>query len=166
MRTSCRSKAGCFAMGSEDRWAYPEDGEGPVKEVEVSAFSIGAYAVSNAEFSRFVEETGYVTDAERFGWSFVFAGLLPDDFPPTEGVAQAPWWRKVEGADWRHPEGPALVDRRAPRPPGRPRLLARRGRVLRLGGRTTPHGGGVGVRRPRRAGREGVPLGRRARARR
>ena len=36
----------------------------------------------------------------------MFAGLLPDDFPPTEAVAQAPWWRKVERADWRHPEGP------------------------------------------------------------
>ena len=95
-----------FAMGSEDRWAYPADGEGPVKEVRVSAFSIGAHAVSNAEYSRFVEETGYATDAERFRWSFVFAGLLPDDFPSTQGVAQAPWWRKVQGADWRHPEGP------------------------------------------------------------
>jgi formylglycine-generating enzyme len=101
-----RLDGGVFTMGSEDRWAYPEDGEGPLKEVEVSAFSIGAHAVSNADFSRFVEETGYVTDAERFGWSFVFAGLLPDDFPPTEGVVQAPWWRKVAGADWRHPEGP------------------------------------------------------------
>jgi sulfatase modifying factor 1 len=93
-------------MGSEDRWAYPEDGEAPVRDVEVSPFSIGAYAVSNADFLRFVEETSCVTDAERFAWSFVFAGLLPDDFPPTEGVVQAPWWRKVEGADWRHPEGP------------------------------------------------------------
>jgi formylglycine-generating enzyme required for sulfatase activity len=93
-------------MGSEDRWAYPGDGEGPVREVELSAFSIGAYAVSNAAFARFAEETDYLTDGERFGWSFVFAGRLPDDFPPTEGVVQAPWWRKVEGADWRHPEGP------------------------------------------------------------
>ncbi len=100
-------------MGSDDRWAYPDDGEGPVTEVEVSAFSIGAYAVSNGDFSSFVEETGYVTDAERFGWSFVFAGLLPDDFPPTEGVVNAPWWRKVEGAAWRHPEGPqsSIADR-------------------------------------------------------
>jgi formylglycine-generating enzyme required for sulfatase activity len=93
-------------MGSEDQWAYPEDGESPVREAEVSAFSIGAYAVSNAEFAVFIGQTGYVTDAERFGWSFVFAGLLPDDFPPTQGVAQAPWWRKVDGADWCHPEGP------------------------------------------------------------
>ena len=37
----------------------------------------------------------------------MFGGLLPDDFPPTPaGVAAAPWWRQVEGADWRHPEGP------------------------------------------------------------
>jgi len=61
-------------MGSEDRWAYPADGEGPVNEVEVSAFSIDRYTVSNADFSSFVEATGYVTDAEEFGWSFVFAG--------------------------------------------------------------------------------------------
>jgi sulfatase modifying factor 1 len=108
-----RLEGGVFTMGSEDRWAYPEDGEGPVKEVEVSAFSIGAYAVSSADFSRFVAETGFVTDAERFGWSFVFAGLLADDFPATEGVLHAPWWRKVEGADWRHPEGPgsSIVER-------------------------------------------------------
>ena len=102
-------EGGVFTMGSEDRLAYPEDGEGPVREVEVSAFSIGEGAVSNADFSRFVEETEYVTDAERFGWSFAFAGLLPDHFPPTEGVLHAPWWRKVEDANWRHPEGPASL---------------------------------------------------------
>jgi formylglycine-generating enzyme required for sulfatase activity len=109
-----RLAGGVFAMGSEDRWAYPEDGEGPVTEVEVSAFSISACAVTNADFARFVEDSGYLTDAERFGWSFVFAGLLPDDFPPTEGVVQAPWWRKVEGADWAHPEGPhsSVAERR------------------------------------------------------
>ena len=112
-----RLAGGVFAIGSDDRWAYPEDGEGPVKEVEVSAFSIGAYAVSNADFSTFVERTGHVTDAERFGWSFVFAGVLPDDFPPTQGVVHAPWWRKVEGADWRHPEGPrSSIDGRLDHP--------------------------------------------------
>ena len=35
----------------------------------------------------------------------MFAGLLPDDFPPTRAVVQTPWWRQVEGADWRHPQG-------------------------------------------------------------
>ena len=47
-----------------------------------------------------------MTEAARFGWSFVFAGLLPERFPPTRGVAAAPWWRQVEGADWRRPDGP------------------------------------------------------------
>jgi formylglycine-generating enzyme len=108
-----RLDGGMFKMGSEDQWAYPEDGEGPIRHLEVSPFSIRAHAVSNADFLRFVEETDYVTDAERFGWSFVFGGLLPDDFPPTEGVVHAPWWRKVEDAHWRQPEGPhsSIADR-------------------------------------------------------
>jgi formylglycine-generating enzyme required for sulfatase activity len=62
--------------------------------------------VTNAQFADFVAATGYVTDAERWGWAFVFGGLLPDDFPPTRAVASAPWWRQVHGADWAHPEGP------------------------------------------------------------
>ncbi len=98
--------AGEFQMGSDDRWAYPDDGEGPIRRVRVDAFRIGAYAVSNARFAEFVAATGHVTEAESFGWSFVFGGFLPDDFPPTRGVAHAPWWRQVEGADWRRPEGP------------------------------------------------------------
>ena len=97
---------GTFWMGSEDRLAYPEDGEGPLREVEISAFLIDACAVTNAQFGAFVDEAGYLTEAERFGWSFVFAGLLPDDFPTTQAVAEVPWWRKVEGADWFRPEGP------------------------------------------------------------
>jgi formylglycine-generating enzyme len=58
-----------------------------------------------------------VTDAERFGWSFVFAELLPDSFPVTRSVAAAPWWRQIEGADWRHPDGPQSgVDERMDHP--------------------------------------------------
>jgi formylglycine-generating enzyme required for sulfatase activity len=104
---------GPFWIGAEDASAYPEDGEAPCRRVELSDFWIDASAVTNARFAAFVDETAYVTEAERFGWSFVFAGLLPDDFPPTQAVVQAPWWRKVEGADWRHPEGPpsSLQDR-------------------------------------------------------
>jgi formylglycine-generating enzyme len=97
---------GEFLMGSADRLAYPADGEGPVRPIKLSGFWIDKCAVTNAQFARFVDESGYVTEAERFGWSFVFAGLLPDDFPATRAVARTPWWRQVEGADWRHPEGP------------------------------------------------------------
>ena len=109
--------AGSFWMGSDDVFAYPDDGEGPPVEIELNAYWIDACAVTNAEFAEFVADTGYVTEAERFGWSFVFAGLLPDDFLPTQAVAQAPWWRKVERADWRHPEGPhSTVDARPNHP--------------------------------------------------
>jgi formylglycine-generating enzyme len=99
--------AGVFLMGSEAPYAYPEDGEAPVKEVEVASFWIDANAVTNEEFAAYIEATGHATEAEDFGWSFVFAGLLPDHFTPTRGVVQAPWWRQVYGADWRHPTGPA-----------------------------------------------------------
>lgn len=108
---------GEFSMGSEDPLAYPEDGEGPVRTVRLDPFWISRTAVSNRDFAEFVDATGYRTEAERWGWSFVFAGLLPDDFPPTRGVATAPWWRQVEGADWRHPEGPhSTVDGREDHP--------------------------------------------------
>ena len=62
--------------------------------------------MTDAEFTDFVAATRHRTDAERFGSSFVFAGFLPDDFPPTRGVAAAPWWREVPGAAWAHPFGP------------------------------------------------------------
>ena len=97
---------GEFLMGSEDRDGFPADGEGPVRRVTLNPFWADPVAVSNARFAAFVDATGHVTEAERYGWSFVFGGLLPDDFPPTRGAAQAPWWRQVLGADWRHPEGP------------------------------------------------------------
>ena len=98
--------SGMFIMGSVDDLSYPGDGEGPLREIELTAYEIDTCTVSNAEFADFVDSTGYRTESELIGWSFVFAGLLPDDFPPTQGAADAPWWRAVEGAAWRHPEGP------------------------------------------------------------
>jgi formylglycine-generating enzyme required for sulfatase activity len=97
---------GTFLMGTDSAEGYPADGEGPVREVTLSAFWMDTLAVTNAQFGAFISATGYRTDAERFGWSFVFAGLLPGDFGPTRGAAAAPWWREVEGATWDHPEGP------------------------------------------------------------
>jgi formylglycine-generating enzyme len=99
-------EGGEFLMGNAGPHAYSDDGEGPIRRVHLDPLWIDPCAVSNADFARFVEETEHVTEAERFGWSFVFAGLLPDDFPPTRGVARATWWRQVDGADWRRPEGP------------------------------------------------------------
>jgi formylglycine-generating enzyme required for sulfatase activity len=100
-------------MGEDGAVTYPGDGEAPVRTVDVAPLRISAATVTNAEFAAFVDETGHQTDAERFGWSFVFGGLLPDDFPDTRAVANAPWWRQVYDADWRRPEGPQsdLTDR-------------------------------------------------------
>ncbi|MHB1139244.1 MAG: formylglycine-generating enzyme family protein [Microthrixaceae bacterium] len=103
---------GTFAMGSDEQ-KYPADGEGPIRQVTLRPFDLAAHAVTNDEFAAFVDATGYVTLSEQLGSTFVFGGLLPDDFPPTRAVAATPWWRLVEGADWRHPEGPqsGLSDR-------------------------------------------------------
>jgi formylglycine-generating enzyme required for sulfatase activity len=95
-----------YRMGDDSEWSYAGDGEGPVHDVELMAYRIDPYAVTTQQFAEFVDATGWRTDAERYGWSFVFGGLLPDDFEPTRGVQSAPWWRQVMGADWRHPEGP------------------------------------------------------------
>jgi formylglycine-generating enzyme required for sulfatase activity len=97
---------GEFLMGTDSREGYPDDGEGPARTVRLAPFWIEKVAVTNQRFAEFVAATSYRTEAERFGWSFVFGGLLPDDFPPTRAVASAPWWRQVHGADWRRPEGP------------------------------------------------------------
>src|SRR3954447_15073154 len=122
-----------FRMGSDDAFAYPDDGEGPPHEVMLDAFWIDACAVSNADFAAFVDETGWVTEAQRFGWSFVFAGVLPDDHPDTRGVAAAPWWRQVYGATWDHRGTWRARGRRVPL--GRRARAGRRAPDERLAGR-------------------------------
>ncbi|MBB4980594.1 formylglycine-generating enzyme family protein [Streptomyces nymphaeiformis] len=98
---------GRFLMGTDDPDGFPADAEGPVREVAVEPFRIAATTVTNAQFATFVKATGHVTDAERFGFSFTFGAFLEKDVaamsPPVPGV---PWWRTVDGASWRHPEGP------------------------------------------------------------
>lgn len=96
-------------MGSEADDIFPEDGEGPVREVTVGAFRISPTTVTNAEFGEFVAATGHVTDAERFGWSYVFRGLLHRDAERyvVDGVVpEASWWWGVRDTTWRCPQGP------------------------------------------------------------
>ncbi|GAB2965505.1 formylglycine-generating enzyme family protein [Streptomyces pseudoechinosporeus] len=98
---------GTFRMGGEDADANPGDGEGPVREVTVGPFEIDTRCVTNERFAAFVDATGYRTDAERFGWSYVFAKFVPGELrkvsPRPEGT---PWWCGVEDAYWAAPEGP------------------------------------------------------------
>lgn len=98
--------AGTFLMGTNAADGYPDDGEGPIHTVRLDSFQVAMCTVTNKEFGKFVKATSYQTDAEKYGWSFVFSGLLPDDFPPTRAVAETPWWRQVFGAMWSQPEGP------------------------------------------------------------
>lgn len=105
-------------MGTDDEDGFPDDREGPAREVTVEPFAIGRYAVTNAEFAEFVAETGYRTEAERFGWSYVFAKFLPGALRKVSPrPEQTPWWCGVEGAYWRAPEGPSSdVDGRGDHP--------------------------------------------------
>jgi formylglycine-generating enzyme required for sulfatase activity len=82
-------KGGSFQMGTDDGMTY----EGPVHTVELSPYFIDEHEVTVVEFDDFVTITQYKTEAEKYGWSGVF------DFESGE-------WTRVDGADWRHPEGP------------------------------------------------------------
>lgn len=97
---------GGMALIGTDRPIMPLDGEGPLRRKKLRPFLMDATAVTNARFRAFTEETGYRTDAERLGDSLVFQGLLPKDTPPSRAVADAPWWRMIEGANWENPFGP------------------------------------------------------------
>ncbi|SFJ76555.1 Formylglycine-generating enzyme, required for sulfatase activity, contains SUMF1/FGE domain [Paenibacillus sp. UNC496MF] len=98
---------GAFLMGTDDEEGFQEDGEGPVREIELSPFYIDPMAVTNAKFAIFVEDTGYVTEAERFGWSFVFHLFVTEEAKKHDAriVPGIPWWLAVNGAHWRKPEG-------------------------------------------------------------
>ncbi|KYO24937.1 sulfatase-modifying factor 1 [Alligator mississippiensis] len=99
--------AGVFMMGTDEP-EIRQDGEWPARRVRVNLFYMDQYEVSNAEFEKFVNSTGYVTEAEKFGDSFVFEGMLSEQVKAEiqQAVAAAPWWMPVKGANWRHPEGP------------------------------------------------------------
>jgi formylglycine-generating enzyme len=98
-----RLEGGAFLMGTEDADAVPQDGEGPIRECRVEPFYIDRHTVTNIQFREFVAATGYVTEAERFGWSFVF--YPPGAAQNLQHVPGLQWWRRVDGATWAHPEG-------------------------------------------------------------
>ena len=102
---------GVLVMGSPAH--YPE--EQPVRQVAVAAFRIDRTPVTNRQFARFVEATGYVTVAERPLDAAAYPGVEPRRLrpgalvfrPPRPGAGlegAPPWWRYVPGACWRRPE--------------------------------------------------------------
>jgi formylglycine-generating enzyme required for sulfatase activity len=105
--------SGSFTMGSNDH--YPE--ERPARKVSVSGFWMDVYPVTNRDFARFVDATGWVTSAEIAPNAADYPGALPEQlvpaslvFTPTDGPVDlrdvSNWWRYIPGADWRHPYGP------------------------------------------------------------
>jgi formylglycine-generating enzyme required for sulfatase activity len=114
----CAIPAGSFTMGDTHGDGRRQDGERPVHRVELDGFSIDATTVTNADFARFVDATGYRTEAEVFGSSAVFHLVVRADQAEVVGRSpRAPWWWDVRGADWRRPEGPRSdLDGRADHP--------------------------------------------------
>lgn len=105
-------------MGDQNGDANRGDGETPVHEVTVTAFDIDAVSVTNSDFRRFVAATGYVTEAETFGYSAVFHLAVAADEADVMGPAVGtPWWLGIRGADWQHPGGRhSSVENRADHP--------------------------------------------------
>jgi len=96
---------GEYVLGSDD--FYLE--ERPARQVQVEAFRIERTPVTNSQFAAFVAATGYQTVAERAPGPGHSPGSLVF-VPPDHGVdlrAPPQWWQFIEGADWRHPQGPA-----------------------------------------------------------
>lgn len=114
---------GEFFMGTDEKESYPA--ERPAHPVKVDGFWMDATEVTNEQFQKFVEATGYVTVAERpVDWEQLKKQLPPGTpKPPDEKLkpgalvftppnrppaADDPsqWWTWTPGACWRHPEGP------------------------------------------------------------
>jgi formylglycine-generating enzyme required for sulfatase activity len=104
---------GRFRVGSDRH--YPE--ERPERWAAVDGFWMDVHPVTNSEFARFVEATGWVTTAELAPDPRDYPGATPEGlipaslvFTPTRGPVDLrqphAWWRYVPGADWRHPQGP------------------------------------------------------------
>lgn len=102
-----RLEGGAFLMGTDRAEAWAKDGEGPVREIILKPFFLDICAVTNTQFSAFVEARNYVTEAEKFGWSYVFhKEVSAENRHKVQGVAGGTeWWLGVEGANWKRPEG-------------------------------------------------------------
>ncbi len=115
--------AGEFTMGTDDIYSMPN--ERPSHKVKLEGFWIDTYDVTNAEFQKFTEATGYITTAERpVDWDEIKKQLPPGTPKPDESLLQpgslvytppqvavdlgdmTGWWTWTAGADWKHPQGP------------------------------------------------------------
>ena len=99
------SLAGGSSFVGTDNPVIPSDGEGPKRPVELQPYAIGATTVTVEQFAAFVDASGYITEAEREGTSFVFKSQVAADAQDRGGLFGTEWWRVIEGATWRNPFG-------------------------------------------------------------
>ena len=110
-RPPARDIPGGMALIGTAEPLIAQDGEGPLRTRRLGRFRMAETAVTNAQFADFVDSTGWETEAERFGWSFVFWDQVDAAVGPTLGVADVEWWRRVDGATWRDINGPGTAGR-------------------------------------------------------
>lgn len=111
-----------FYMGSSDEDANPD--EYPIHEVRINSFWMDETEVTNSQFKEFVDQTGYITTAEKeIDWDEIKKDLPPNTPKPDESLFapsslvfkknqevkkldnHALWWELIPGANWRHPGG-------------------------------------------------------------
>jgi formylglycine-generating enzyme len=103
---------GEFWMGADE---FPD--AQPWHRVYVDGFWMDRTEVTNGQFAKFVKESGYVTIAERQPRPEDFPGAPPENLVAGSVVFSPPdhpvklndhfqWWSYVDGANWKHPEGP------------------------------------------------------------
>ncbi|NXF80470.1 SUMF2 enzyme, partial [Sclerurus mexicanus] len=101
-----RLPGGTLRMGSSPAERRGE--EEPARQVAVGPFAVDKHPVTNRDFREFVREKKYKTEAEAFGWSFVFEDFVSEELKKkvTQKLESAPWWLPIERAFWRQPSGP------------------------------------------------------------
>ena len=114
---------GEFSMGTNDPRGLmcggpdPMPDARPIHRVFVDGFWMDKTEVTNAQFAKFVAETGYLTIAEKTPTLAEIPGAKPEDLVAgsvvfTPSLQPVPledhflWWRYQQGANWRHPAGP------------------------------------------------------------
>lgn len=99
-------EGGIYEIGTDEP-VFVADGESPARSVQLSDYFIDIYEVSNQNFADFVKTTNFKTEADKYGSSFVFKGVLSEETKSkiSKVVASAPWWMPVTNASWKNPEG-------------------------------------------------------------
>jgi formylglycine-generating enzyme len=116
--------SGTFMMGAGDEEGTPD--EYPTHKETIRSFWMDEAEVTNAQFAKFVNATGYITTAEKKpSWEELKKQLppgaerLPDSLLKASSLVFSPnplekiwdeaskWWNWINGADWKHPEGPS-----------------------------------------------------------